>query len=72
MDGLRRSSVDVESDDDTMKTDWRFFRVLHGVLGGRPAVSPTYLLEIGRMESPTVSKPGPGSEEASLVRDVDQ
>ena len=72
VDGLHQSGVSVESDDDAIETDWRFFGVLHGVLGGRPAVSPTYLLEIGRTKSPTVSEPGPGSEEASLLEDVDQ
>lgn len=66
--GLHRSGASVESNDHPIEMDYIFF----AVLGGRPAVSPTYLLEIGRTESPIMSEPGPGSEEPSLVEDVNR
>lgn len=43
------SGVGVESDNDAIETDWRFFGVLPG---GKPAVSPTYLTKKGQRALP--------------------
>ena len=60
----------MESDDETVETDWKFFRVLHGVMGGRAAVNPRYLLGISRTQSQVCNEPNAGSEVSSLVEEV--
>ena len=60
----------MESDNEIVETDWKFFQVLHGVMGGREAVNSRYLLEIGRTQSPVCSEPDAGSKVSSLVEEV--
>ena len=60
----------MESDDETVETDWKFFQVLHGVMGGRAAVNPRYLVGINTTQSQVCSKPDADSEVSSLVEEV--
>ena len=65
VDQMRRSGIGVESDDE-LEMNWKFFRIIHGVMGGHPTVILVHLQEIG--SEPDAS----GSEVSSLVEEVNE
>ena len=57
IDRHRRSGAGVESDEEVMQGDFRFFSQIDRVLGGRVVVIPPHLVEIGsRSQSPANSE----------------
>ena len=53
IDKQRRSGAGVESEEEGIEDDFKFFSQLHSVLGTRAVVNPPVLLEIGLPSTPT-------------------
>ena len=58
LDKLRRSGAGVESEDEGLQIDWRYFWPMHRVMGSRPTATPRHLLGLGSRDSPVVSESG--------------
>lgn len=62
VDKLRRSGAGIDSDDEDLHVDWRYFWPMHRVMGSRPTAIPRHLLELGSEESPVMSESGREAE----------
>ena len=56
LDKLRRSGAGVESEDEGLQVDWRYFWPMHRVMGTRSTATPRHLLGLGSRNSPVVSE----------------
>ena len=55
---LRRSVEGVESEYEDLHVDWRYFWLMHRVIGSHPIAKPRHLLGLGGRDSPVVSERG--------------
>ena len=58
LDKLHRSGACVESEDEDLHVDWRYFWPMHRVMGSRPPGTRRHLLGLGGSDSPVVSESG--------------